>query len=226
MITSNVLTRVFFVKGSEYGTAFTIDHEGRQYLVTAKHIIGEGIEPNSIEVMHAQQWRTVHVELVGSRRDEVDIAVLAPKFQLSPTYDLPATSANITYGEDVFFVGYPYKMWVDAGASMRGRPVPFVKRGTLSNLDFSEDVKLLWVDAISNEGFSGGPILSKSNSDPRFRVIGVVSRFKTEQESVLDDRGEPTGCTVSYNTGFLVGYGIMHAVELIERNPIGHPVSR
>lgn len=36
---TNVIYRTFFIKGSLYGTAFTIDHEGEEYLVTAKHLL-------------------------------------------------------------------------------------------------------------------------------------------------------------------------------------------
>ncbi len=39
MITANVYNRVFFIKAADYGTAFSIDHGGRQYLVTAKHLV-------------------------------------------------------------------------------------------------------------------------------------------------------------------------------------------
>ena len=41
MITTNVIQRTFFVKiGNMTGAAFTIDRNGRQYLVTARHIAG------------------------------------------------------------------------------------------------------------------------------------------------------------------------------------------
>src|ERR1039457_7430494 len=38
-VTSNVLRRTVLIQSSMVGTAFTIDVDGRQYLITAKHVI-------------------------------------------------------------------------------------------------------------------------------------------------------------------------------------------
>jgi hypothetical protein len=44
-VTSNVLMRTFLIQvalskeKSEFGTAFTIDVDGRQYIITAKHVV-------------------------------------------------------------------------------------------------------------------------------------------------------------------------------------------
>ena len=38
-VTSNVLRRTLLIQASETGTAFTIDIDGRQYIITAKHIV-------------------------------------------------------------------------------------------------------------------------------------------------------------------------------------------
>lgn len=38
--TNNILFRVLFIKvGNSYGTAFTIERSGKQYLVTARHMV-------------------------------------------------------------------------------------------------------------------------------------------------------------------------------------------
>ena len=40
MITTNVLQRTFHLKyGANSGTCFTIDIDGRQYVVTARHVV-------------------------------------------------------------------------------------------------------------------------------------------------------------------------------------------
>ena len=42
MITANVIHRVFRIAiGSQVGSGFTIDVEGKEYLVTARHIADE-----------------------------------------------------------------------------------------------------------------------------------------------------------------------------------------
>jgi hypothetical protein len=109
---------------------------------------------------------------------------------------------------------------------MAGRPCPFIKKGTLSSAFNSGDgVHRLYVDAINNEGFSGGPLVFAGHGTNDFRVAGVVSRFKTEHEPVLDQNGEKTGMTVEYNTGFLIAYDIDYVVGLIRANPIGLPLT-
>lgn len=221
MITGNVYNRVFFIRAEQYGTAFTLDVGGRQYLVTAKHLIG-ATPPSELEFFHGNAWKRLSVKLVGITRDKVDIAVFAPNILLSPALELEPTSKGIIIGQDVYFVGYPYKMWTDAGDALAGRPCPFVKKGTLSSaFNFGDGVRTLFVDAINNEGFSGGPVVFSPPNLNQFSVAGVVSGFRTEYESVLDSEGSKTEMSVAYNSGFLIAYDISYALDLILANPIG-----
>ena len=226
MITSNIYNRVFFIRAAEYGTAFAIDVDGKQYLVSAAHVVGSTEGLNEIQFLHENSWRALPVRFVGASRGEVDVAVLVPSVRLAPPFPLEPTSADMVLGQDVYFVGYPYKMWTDAGPALAGRPCPFIKRGTLSSAFNSGDgIQRIFVDAINNEGFSGGPLVFTPPASKDFRVAGVVSKFKTEYERVLDKDGEDTGMRVAYNTGFLVAYDIKYALEIIRANPIGLPVA-
>lgn len=54
-----------------------------------------------------------------------------------------------------------------------------------------------------------------------FKVAGVVSKFKTEYEPVIDKEDKETGLRMAYNTGFMVAYGINHVLNLIHANPVG-----
>jgi hypothetical protein len=117
-------------------------------------------------------------------------------------------------GQDVFFIGFPYKMWVDYGPNVGGQAGAFLKKGTLSAC-MPGPPKALYVDAINNEGFSGAPLYYFRNGniqDPY--IAGVVSKYKIEHEYVLDESGEVTDMKVAYNTGFLIAYDIAHAIEL------------
>ena len=57
-----------------------------------------------------------------------------------------------------------------------------------------------------------------------YRVIGVVSKFRIEYESVIDGEDNDTGLRVAYNTGFLVAYSMKHVLDIIYKNPIGLPI--
>lgn len=122
---------------------------------------------------------------------------------------------EITLGHEVYFLGFPYKMWGDVGKFMGGLPCPFAKKGMLSSLSLGKP-QVLYVDAINNEGFSGGPLFFYPMGRPNeLRIAGVVSKFRVEEEPVLAADGSPTGMRVQYNTGFLVAYSINHVLEII-----------
>jgi hypothetical protein len=153
--------------------------------------------------------------VVGRAPGEIDIALLRVAQQLTPPiYEVAIGFGEIELGQDIYFLGYPFKMWADYGELTAGLPSPFIKKGTLSAVQMNEP-KLLYVDAINNEGFSGGPLYFFPKARPQeVRIAGVVSKYKTEQEAVLDSQGEATDMVVPYNTGFMVAYDIKYAVAL------------
>lgn len=216
MIQTNDLYRTFFIKAEQYGTAFTLDVDGVEYLVTAKHLLNASEREFELQIFHDKKWLRGRATVVGHARGEIDISVLRVDSQLTPPgFDVTPSLGEIVLGQDVFFLGFPYKMWGDVGALLRGLPCPFVKKGVLSSVNV-ETPQVIYVDAINNEGFSGGPLFFHPMDKPNeLRIAGVVSKFRVEQEAVLDELGVPTKMTVPYNTGFLVAYGIKHAVELI-----------
>jgi hypothetical protein len=222
MITANVYNRVFFIKAEDYGTAFAIDHGGKQYLVTAKHLVNTE-KQETIKFFFNRKWVDIAAELIGLGGGETDIAVFCVNALLcTKDFSLEPSSKDIVISQDVFFVGYPYKMWTDAGEALNGRPCPFVKKGLLSSSFVGDDgVPRLYIDALNNPGFSGGPIVFQPPGRTDFKIAGVVSKFKIEFEKVIDPMGDHTEMTVAYNTGFLVGYDISKAIEIIERNPNG-----
>jgi hypothetical protein len=224
MLTFNVYDRVLFIRGERYGTAFALDVDGRQYLISARHVVGDITAKSQLKVFLSKQWVDLPTTLVGVGRGEVDITVLSPSKRLAEDIRLES-SLQLVLGQDVYFAGFPLKMWSNGGELMYGRPLPFVKKGTLSSgWDPEDPVKRLYVDAINNEGFSGGPLVFREHSSGELKVAAVVSKFKTEDEPVLNAEGERTELKVQYNTGFLVAYGINHALDIIRRNPVGLPV--
>ena len=229
MITANIIQRTHHVRWkTTTGTAFTIERAFRQYLITARHVV-EGISSgDSILIFHENQWKVLVVNVVGIGAGGVDIAVLASSIQLSPTHPLNPTSKGFTYGQQVFFLGYPYS-W-DSGNSEinRGIPIPFVKAGILSAI-VPGDLSLFVLDAHGNVGFSGGPVVfaAGGQGNKELRVAGIVSYGPAVGSPIVDHTGrvilgkagKPMG--VIENTGFVVVIDIKHAIDLIDTNPIG-----
>jgi len=212
--------RTFFIKAKLYGTAFTIDWMGAEYLITAKHLLEPSSSNFELQIFHQKQWRNVQATVVGHGNGEVDISALRINGRLTPVeYVVTPTMGGISLGQDVFFLGFPYKLWGDDRGLLSGLPIPFVKKGVLSWLDAGPP-QVLHIDAINNEGFSGGPLVFFPPNKPTdARILGVVSKFRIEHEAVLDKDGQATEYTVPYNSGFLIGYGINHALQLIGATP-------
>ena len=78
MITSNIIYRTFHIQWNDAtGTGFTIDHNSKQYLITARHVV-HGIESgNAIKTFHDEVWKNLVVNVVGSGKGDVDVTVLA-----------------------------------------------------------------------------------------------------------------------------------------------------
>ena len=226
MITVNVYSRVFRIKyAGSYGTCFTMDVEGKQYLVTAKHVVQGISNPGIVEIFYQNNWRTLAVSLVGNAPGETDITVLAPSERLSPAMPLPATNDGIVYTQDVYFLGFPYNLFADVGEVNRNFPAPFVKKAILSSMFRTDDrIQALFLDGHNNPGFSGGPVVWSRAGQNSYSVAGVISSYRYENEPVYEGKS-PTTLVYRYNTGIIIAYSIEHATELIEDNPIGLDVS-
>ena len=205
MITANVIYRVFRLKvGLETGTAFTIEEEGREYLVTARHIAHSLRGECQVEVFKDGGWSPLVVTAVGHAPREVDISVLAPAERLTPTrpLTLSASSKGLTYGQEAYFLGFPYGIG-DKFLRETGHPVPFVKRVTVSTL-FGKPYLL---DGHNKPGFSGGPVVFCPPGRKEFQVAAVVSAYRSARASVLGQEDRDTEFHVWENTGIVVAYG-------------------
>ena len=83
MITGEIIQQVFSIRTSVgSGSAFTIQIDGKQYLVTARHVLdGDSGTPipkkTTLEVRNANQWHSMECDLIGVGNDPYDIAILA-----------------------------------------------------------------------------------------------------------------------------------------------------
>jgi hypothetical protein len=231
MITSNVLTRVFQLKYDDRprGTCFTVDRAGRQYIVTAAHCVPDIQKSDSVAIFKNGEWLDLSVNRVGTGDKGIDIAVLAPAFQISPTYEV-GLGGTLFLGQDVFFLGFPYGLQTPAAGLNRGFDFPLVKKATISSLQGQPgEPQYMLLDGISNPGFSGGPvacppggillpqIMSESLD---FWFVGVISSYRVEWQPGFIGKREASW-TVRSNTGIILAYDIKHALDMIDQNPIG-----
>jgi hypothetical protein len=206
--------------GDSTGSSFTLDVGGRQYLITAKHVLAGLVGNASIQVYQGGTWQSVAVRVLDSE-PAADIAVLAPAAQLTLSTPLEPGSGLAFVGQDAYFVGFPYGLRIE-GTTLNGTyPLPFIKKGVVSAFDLSGPVKMIFLDGINNPGFSGAPIVFHDLNEPGnvFKAAGVISGFKVADSITVKVAGVST--TLPLNTGIIDGVYIDYALTAIAKNPVG-----
>jgi len=228
MVPNNALQRTFRIsQGDSCGTCFTIDVDGKQYVVTAKHVL---IEDNTdlakpIRIAHQGLWKDAGLRIVGVADGEADVAVLAPANQMSPSFMLTPSHADMLLGQDAYFLGFPFNMQMDGGELNRDFPLPLVKRACVSAMHLrGPGPRLILLDGHNNPGFSGGPVVFARDGKDQYAtsVAGVVSGYKSYFSPVYERDGKTeTDKRVEDNSGILEACSIDYALDLIRENPIG-----
>jgi S1-C subfamily serine protease len=217
-VPGEILQRTLFIKGSEYGTAFTVDYQGNLYLVTARHVVAGLPESKAtILVWQEDQWKNYHtVKTIFPASSDVDIAVIETAEKVPQPYGVSSAPGGPTMGQQVWFLGYPYGISSHFSGGIKS--APFIKRGTMSAIDSSRpDAVVIYIDGFNNPGFSGGPIVYWDFSARIYRILGVVKGYKEETAKVLIN-GEHVDTQLLVNSGILVAYSIDHAMKAIEES--------
>ena len=227
MVPTNILQRTFRIKyGNNIGTCFTVDVDSKQYIVTARHVINGIAKTDTVALQHDKQWKEISIKTIGLGSNNIDIAVLAPPRQISPTHPLIPTTADLFLSQDVYFLGFPYGLQIEVGPELNSSfPLPLVKKGIISSFEFQDRIlSSMLLDGHNNPGFSGGPVYYSPAGTSESRVAGVISGYRYEWESVFYE-GQDAGFKYQSNTGIIIAWSINHALNIIQNNPIGIPIS-
>ncbi|MEW6777683.1 MAG: serine protease [Bdellovibrionota bacterium] len=232
----NILQRVLPIryKNGE-GTAFVIEIESqevrRQYLITAKHILANSIEKEAkVDIYINDTWTHLSMKLIRCASDEIDIIVLAPGQQLISGFPVKLGTDGMILSEDIYFLGFPFGLSSELNTKVSEKlgnaPIAFIKKGVLSaskSPTKTSPAHILYLDAHNNPGFSGGPVVIKRDAQPDPQIIGVISGYRPETHPVIaniNGQAQKIADTLS-NSGVVVAYSIQHAIEAINKNPIG-----
>jgi hypothetical protein len=233
LVEAQAYERVLEIKTSVgTGTAFTIDYPfsgtgtapgqpdegGRQYLITAKHLLPPSESHPRVELENRFFRAELELDLLAVSPAIADVALAPLERPLTASLYLPAGSQGISFSQRLFFLGFPYGMALEATGGQR---MAFVKGGLLSASAEVAGEKLLYLDGFNNCGFSGGPVVAWI--DGVLRVVGVISGYRHERVAAYAG-GTPayegqtvTGIEVRANTGIVIATDIAHAVDAIER---------
>ena len=220
-VPTEILQRTLLIKvGNEGGTAFSIDYRGDLYLVTARHVVAElPAGRTTIQIWQSGQWKDLSiVRTTFPASADVDIAVLSTEEKVSVPFHIlvSATDEGPTMGQQVWFLGYPFADPKLTTPFLNQQVLPFIKRGTMSAIDGSnQSAVVLYIDGFNNPGFSGGPIIYWDFKKQAYRIFGVVKGYRTETAKIAVN-GKLVDSDLLVNSGILVGYSVTHAVEAIE----------
>jgi len=226
MVKAEVICRVFRIKCNEcqcVGSVFTVEHNGEQYLVTAKHLFQRN-NYNSIQkiaLLLDNGYQDYSVEVFYHPAETVDIAVMrfCPKHDISPRYNNQFSSGSLVYSQDMYFLGFPYD-YDQRVVPLPNRkiPMPFVKKGCLSG--FGEDadgIGWLYIDGINNPGFSGGPVCANIQGKSIMGICGVVCSYQSDKKVLFDDKDNQTPYYIRGNTGIVNACDIKYVFEIIDQ---------
>ncbi len=229
MITTRILDKVLHIGvNNDIGSAFVIDYNKENFIITAKHVIDsldfENSDLINIKIFNNEKWIECSCSVYIHDNPEIDIAVLKLSQKSFYLPDIIIGMNNLVLGTEVYFLGFPYGMLMDSSgiSQSNGYPIPFVKKGIISAIISKYDVTSIYLDAHNNTGFSGGPVINFIGSSPQ--IIGVnVSYIKHDNELTYeeqDDDGKLYEEKMEYheNSGIMEVQGINHVFEILEQN--------
>jgi hypothetical protein len=228
MITNNIIQRTIFVNiGDDIGSAFTIEKEGKQFLISARHVF-ETVDDNEeieIKVFHNDSWKSLDCRATVHPNEEIDIIIFSYEGTLGVIRPIIYTTDGIDLGQDTYFLGFPYgKYSPDDHKINSSFPFPFVKKATFSAFKFTqENGGLLYLDGHTNPGFSGGPVVFVDRRTSELKICGVMRGYLTHEGKIdteyLNEDGEFEKDYLLYdeNSGIIVIQRIEDALKLLEK---------
>lgn len=214
MVTANIISRVFNLKNNNsFGTCFTLDIDKRQYLLTAKHIVNELTVNSTLEILHNKEWKSLKVENIH-HCDDMDVSIVAINVFI-PSLPVSATIAQLSYGQDIYFLGFPLGLYSNVGEINRHFPLPFIKKGIISAIDFEGNYLL--IDGYNNKGFSGAPVVFRHYpyTSNEYYIAGIISSYKPEYSKVYIAQQE-TDLISEMNSGIITAYSITKVIQTIK----------
>ena len=122
------------------------------------------------------------------------------------------------YGQEVYFLGFPYGLEGDYPGLNSGFPLPYIKRALVSMLCGPGHTDMV-LDAINNEGFSGGPVVFQESAEI-WKIAAVISGFKNQRSPVYKSgTNDLTDLEHEYNSGLIYACPIDVAIRIIDSNP-------
>lgn len=214
----NTFDIIFNIRASQSstGTCFSLIHDSRKFLITAKHVLGNYNENPTIEIETNSGWISVdYSQIIVCENNEIDIAAIElqqPVNQEIKFVNFNYSTENIILGGDCYFLGYPYGLKNYNMGNQRGNAI--IKKSIISGdvYDTRGSSIGLLLDGHNNPGFSGGPCLTKTSSG--WNIFGVISSYVTQSEILYDKDGRQR-MIIQENSGIINSHDIDNIVNCL-----------
>jgi len=232
LVGNEVLTQVFRIRiGQEFGTAFTIDVDSQQYLVTVDHLIPTGCAECSLDVWLDNAWISLTGRAIRPRSNEVAAVAIALSERLSPESTAWSKVDELEIAQQMYFIGFPFGLRTAGTTGAQISEIPFVKTGILSAVDSRNPrAVVLYVDGHNNPGFSGGPVVFYPQGEAEPRIAGVLIGYRWDALPVVkrEDLRDPNAESFKDlytrgNSGIVVAFSIEHLIEAIRESARDSP---
>lgn len=204
--------------GAVNGTAFIVNGSKSQYLITAKHLFGNAIKEDSlvdIQIKGGKIDNTIKCKIFYHDNPHVDIAVLKLDSTIA-NETVRMEKGNAYYlAQQCLFLGFPL---FSLGTNTDIGKVPFVKRAIVSAFHEENKVRLMLLDGHNNPGFSGGPVITYSETMDKQFIIGIISGYINQPQNVNVTNGAVTSqILLNENSGIIISYTVDYIQEIINK---------
>ncbi len=207
------------INRSSSGTCFTLSKDSKNYLITAKHVIGDAIGKTPlIEVEADSGIVTISpTSIIAPTNNEVDIIALEIDSSTAKNlkfFNIPYTSKGVILCGDSYFIGYPFGLQ-NYNVSGATRGLPLIKKGMVSGsvYDMTKNPIGFLLDGHNNPGFSGGPCFIQNQNNEWF-VFGVISSYVPQKEVLYDKQGRER-MVILENSGIINSHNIDQIYSLL-----------
>lgn len=225
IITSSTLKRVFHIRvGNSGGTAFIVNINEKNYLITARHMFEETEYQNqmNIYIQYEDTWKSVPAKIYYHPNTDIDMAVVVTEFFKDKQFGkINYKCRKLRVSQDVFMLGFPYGLSSNVYDINEGYPIPFVKKGIFSGLIRGKTAEQYYIAWDNNQGFSGGPVVYRPIINDEYSeeeyIAGVIHGYCPHKIEIRDEDGNDTGMFAQENSGIGIMYEIERAMEIIEK---------
>jgi hypothetical protein len=214
------------------GSSFIMNHWESQWLVTAKHIVGDlGHRDVQVYDQTGQQLPGLGARLPTMANDHETVAIF--RFSTKhPDFEKPLepyVADDVFATQDAYFLGFPD---LGDGLAYLHPTTPIIKKATVSGQAADKDDNVVWLlDGMASGGFSGGPVIIHEQEPEGYRVLGVTSSYVPAYVLVTARRPSqlgaalpaPNGPFVKTNMGLMIVFDIQLAIDAINQSLGGRP---